>query len=225
MTVVIGRSVHDDEQRRRVHAWVSAWYVARGYTVHDGVCRSEVWCKAEAFNGVADDVVIAADADCLPDPQALAWAVERAKVHGWAVPGSKVRRIAPSPTADLLAHDPASDAMPDPRSPLESDPHDVLPGGGIVAVNGRLWDEAGGFDPRFKGWGGEDWALGCALTTLSNSMAQVRPGVIWHLYHPAQPGGRTSSKETDALGWRYRKAKHRPEDMRALIAEWRRDAT
>ena len=225
MTVVVGRSVNDDPQRVRVHAWVTRWYEARGYRLHDGVCNSPVWCKAEAFNGVSDDVVVLADADCLPDPVGLAWAVERAGVHGWAVPGSKVRRIAPEPTADLLARDPATTDAPDFRAPLESEPHDVLPGGGIVAVNGGLWDEVGGFDPRFKGWGGEDWALGCALTTLSNSMAQIRPGVIWHLFHPAQPGGRVASKETDALGWRYRKAKHRPDDMRALIAEWRDHAT
>lgn len=225
VTVVIGRSAHDDAQRRRVWAWVTAWYTSRGYRVHDGVCHSPTWCKAEAFNGVSDDVVVAADADCLPDPQGLVWAVKRAGVHGWAVPGSKVRRIAPEPTEALLMCDPATTDAPEPRAPLESAEHDVLPGGGIVAVHGDLWDEVGGFDPRFVGWGGEDWALGCALTTLANSMALVRPGVIWHLYHPAQPGGRTSSRETDALGWRYRKAKHRPDDMRALIAEWRDDAT
>ena len=220
--VIIGRWKHDDPQRRKVFRWVKGWYESHGFPVTVGTCESDVWVKAEAFNLPADDdVVIMADADFIAPPESLKRAVELARRDGWATPGSKVRRFTQAATADVLASD---FAMPPWDAELDQEPHDILPGGGIVCVRRDLW-EATGFDPRFRGWGGEDWALGCALWTLANSAAHVVAGPVWHLWHPPAEGGRVSSPETDALAWRYRKAKHRPDDMRALLAEWRGDAT
>ena len=221
--VVMGASTADDDSRRRARDWTTRWWQSRGWPVTVGHTNQSPWCKADAYNAavtaVTADVLIVADADSIPRPRALDRAVDHAATGGWAVPFRKVRRLTPDATDTLLACDPATQDEPAVRV-LAQAPHDALPGGGVVVVHRNLWSAVGGFDPRFRGWGGEDYALGCALRTLAGP-ALMCGGNLWHLWHTPQPDCRAASPATDALGWRYRKAKFKPDAMRALIGEWR----
>ena len=221
--VIMGASTTDDGSRRRARAWTTRWWQARGYQVTIGETDGPRWCKADAYNQAAAastaDVLVIADADSIPRPRALDRAVDHAAAGGWAVPFRKVRRLTPDATDTLLACDPATQDEPAVRV-LAQAPHDALPGGGVVVMHRDIWGQVGGFDPRFRGWGGEDYALGCALRTLAGP-ALMCGGNLWHLWHTPQPDCRAASPATDALGWRYRKAKFKPDAMRALIGEWR----
>lgn len=221
--VVIGHGRYDDDHRKAAREWVTRWYEARGYPVRSGVCRTKRWCKAAAYNAAADattaDVLVIADADSYPRTSSLARAVDHAAGGGWSVPFRKVRRLSADATDTLLGCDPAAQDEPAVRV-LAQAPHDALSGGGVVVMHRDVWAQVGGFDPRFSGWGGEDYALGCALRTLADQSLGCG-GNLWHLWHPPQSDCRASSPETDALAFRYRRAKFRPDDMRALIAEWR----
>lgn len=46
-----------------------------------------------------------------------------------------------------------------------------------------LWDDVGGFDELFEGWGWEDVAFRRMATTLGGHELEV-PGPAWHLWHP-----------------------------------------
>lgn len=53
----------------------------------------------------------------------------------------------------------------------------------LVAVPAALWDEVGGFDERFEGWGLEDSAFEVACNVLGGGTDRT-DGFCWHLWHP-----------------------------------------
>lgn len=217
--VIVGRGGKEDRHRKASREWVTARYTAHGYPVTVGVCRG-AWRKAAAYNPPAAastaDVLIVADGDCVVTCDALTRAVEQAARAGYAAPAKVVRRLTPAATTDALACDPAADL--DPRLETEGR-HDLLAAGGILVIRRDVWTEAGGFDPRFIGWGGEDYALGCALYALTGDYARHEPGTMWHLWHPPQTRDQRLTPDNDALARRYLSAKHDPQAMRALLAE------
>ena len=220
--VIIGHHAADDPHRTAAREWVTRWYTERGFVVTTGTASGAVWCKAEAFNPAVAastaDVVVLADADSFPLADALAGAIAQVGRCGWASPFSRVRRLTYEATAQLLECDPAMvDVPPDAR--VEADVHDILPGGGIVAMDRQLALDCGPFDPRFAGYGGEDFALGNAARTLSGNYAHVATGSLFHLWHPRAG---VMSGDTKQLANRYRLAKFHRDAMQELINEWRR---
>lgn len=220
--VIIGYG-NEDAHRFAARAWVARWYRSRGYTVTEHRADGERWVKADAFNppvlASTAEVVVLADSDSFVSAAQLERSIEAAQRGQWSAPFTKVRRLSPAATLAALSCDPAVTEWP-PDGGLSQPPHDVLPGGGIVVFPRELAVELGPFDPRFRGWGGEDYALGCAARTLAGEYAYQVAGPLWHLWHPPQPDA-GSNPEADALGLRYRVAKFRPEKMRALIEEGR----
>ena len=222
--VIIGGHVDDDDYRYASRQWVAGWYAARGLMPLVCVSDSRPWAKADAYNaavGLTDaDVVVLADGDSFVAAEALQWAIGQAAEVGWAAPFSRVNRLDADATAATLDADPATTEVP-PQISLAQEVHDCLPGGGIVAMRTDLAMACGPFDPRFRGWGGEDFALGNAARTLSGNYAAQRPGPLWHLWHPPQPRTTELDEATNRLAMRYRIAKFQPEAMRHLIEEGR----
>jgi hypothetical protein len=92
-----------------------------------------------------------------------------------------------------------------------------------LAVPRQLWDEVGGFDERFRGWGFEDLAFWSACCALTGSFDRVT-GPVFHLYHERDPKTREASlehAENEALGRRYLAAKGSRRKMKAILAERR----
>lgn len=89
---------------------------------------------------------------------------------------------------------------------------------GIVVVGRRAWDELGGFDERWKGWGGEDVAFRSAAQTFG--LLDRIPGTLVHLWHPRDP---TKSKYISERGGplreAYRRAAGDPIAMRKLLED------
>jgi hypothetical protein len=222
--VIMGWGSGDNPERVASRGWVLAWWRSRGFTVRTRESDVDPWVKAEAFNPPAAessaDVLIIADADSFVPLAQVQAAVASALRVGWAAPASHVYRLSREASAATLAADPAAaDVAPD----LSLDPgrpvHDLMPGGGIVVVRRDVWELVGGFDPRFIGWGGEDWALGAAIRTLTGSYATQVPGPYFHLWHPLVACPDALEASINELVLRYRQAKFRPDTMRALIAE------
>jgi hypothetical protein len=59
----------------------------------------------------------------------------------------------------------------------------------LVVIPRRLWDEVGGFDPGFVGWGMEDVAASLAMQALRGGLERI-PGPVWHLHHPSSSDSR-----------------------------------
>lgn len=222
--VIIGGHVDDDDYRYASRQWVAGWYAARGLMPLVCVADARPWAKADAYNAAVQvtdaDVVVLADADSFVAVEALHWAIGQAAEVGWAAPFSRVNRLDEAATMACLDTDPVTTEVPPVRT-LAQEVHDCLPGGGIVAMRTDLAVACGPFDPRFRGWGGEDFALGNAARTLSGNYAAQRPGPLWHLWHPPQPRTADLDQATERLALRYRIAKFKPDAMRDLIDEWR----
>lgn len=75
-------------------------------------------------------------------------------------------------------------------------------------------------DPRFRGWGGEDEALGLALRSLHGPEHRGSSDLL-HLWHPPapRPSRQEGNAENMALVMRYRQASKLRPQMAALVAE------
>lgn len=112
-----------------------------------------------------------------------------------------------------------------------------------MAVTRQLWEDVGGYDERFEGWGAEDWAWFDVCSTLRGgvkpdgtranafgfSAVERVNAPVHHLYHEvsehaaaAHNGGETPElARNHALGYRYNEAVGDVEATRALIEEAR----
>jgi cellulose synthase/poly-beta-1,6-N-acetylglucosamine synthase-like glycosyltransferase len=220
--VVIPIGKNDSAGRIRVRDWIVERYRREhpDYRVTLAGCPTRDWSKGRAANplllGSTADVVILADADSYVHPRMLAAAALAVADNpaGWGFPHTLVRRITGRDTARIL------DGEQVPRPGFERTAS-VLPGGGIVAATPQAWRHVGGVDPRFVGWGGEDFALGCALHMLRGAPSMPQEAsILWHLWHPS--GKRRTSADTQDLLRRYRIARRGDrEQMAALVGEWR----
>lgn len=88
----------------------------------------------------------------------------------------------------------------------------------IVCIPRKLWDEVGGFDERFIGWGQEDVAFIQAARVLGGEIGRIK-GPVFHLFHQKSPERHTRRPEyvkNQELGQRYRMTST-PEAMRELL--------
>ena len=219
--VILGHGSNDDPQRVAVREWIARrWATVHGLPVTFAECPDTDWSKGAAVNPAITasraDVVIVADADSFVDHEPLTAAIDATRGGGWAMPYSDVKRLDPASTAAVLTGAPG-------RPRLERGPYPALPGGGIVIAHRDAWTTVHGIDPRFRGWGGEDHALGLALRILVGDVHRQRGTALHHLWHPPAPANRRPSPATRRLDARYRAARRDPNAMRTLIGEWSSD--
>ncbi len=91
---------------------------------------------------------------------------------------------------------------------------------GVVVLPREAFERVGGFDQRFKGWGGEDDAMRAALEALWSP--PTRYGIALHLWHPRPLEHTTGARynaESRVLADRYGAVAGDPEAMLELIAE------
>lgn len=195
------------------------WDVVTG-TTH----RSEgPWIKAvaaeravRAADALEPDVLVVADADVWLTPSS-ALAQAASLVHtgqaAWAVPHNQVRRLGLASSEHVLNGGRFGEHLA-----LAERVYKGMVGGGIAVFSRQGWERIGGFDPRFKGWGGEDSALGRAADTLLGRHTRL-DGTLWHFWHePQQRISRTKgSQYSDNLLSTYRRCTGRPALMNSLI--------
>ena len=218
--VVIGHGLDDDPHRVRARHYVAGLYESQGYRVHLAQCPTPEWSKGAAVNPVANqttgDLLVLADADSFVAPEHLDRAISQAVVRGWAMPHSVVKRLDRESSARVIRGTPG-------RQRLERSAYPALPGGGILIVTRQAWEMVGGFDPRFRGWGGEDHCIGLALRCLTgNEINPRRVCPLTHLWHPEAPNCRRPSDNNRWLDKRYREARNKPDLMAQLVEEARR---
>jgi hypothetical protein len=91
--------------------------------------------------------------------------------------------------------------------------------GGVFAIPRALYDEVGGFDERFRGYGAEDKGFLACASTLGGDKQRL-PGFAYHLDHPEDPL-RTSeaTKAGNRLADRYLDYDGNEAAIRAMLAE------
>lgn len=210
--------------RRRAWAWLQPRLVGLGEVVTGDGATPDGYSRTRAIlDGAAKteaEMLVITDADVWVNN--LAVAIAEAEHHGWAVPHTLVHRLSPESTETVLAGYgdwrglPLSTDNPQDRRPYRG--HEA---GTLLAIRRDVLDLAPP-DPRFVGWGQEDWAWADALRCLHGPPWRGDAALV-HLWHPSQPRqdrvtGNTANQQLYA---RYRAAKRNPDAMRALITEAR----
>lgn len=175
-----------------------------------------LWVKAHAISDALAqtqaEILIVADADCWTD--GLAEAVARVEAGvAWAIPHRGVHRLNEDSTARWMAGEPL-DGLP-----LAERAYLGVECGGVFVVRRDVYD-ATGFDPRFRGWGGDDDSLSYALRALYGPPWRGKAPLV-HLHHPPQERAcrNFGSMEGRDLRKRYARARGDADAMKRLIRE------
>lgn len=214
----------DNGPRDALWEWTRAWWEAKqshmpiieGYHVDGLFNRSAAVNRAARLAGDWDVAVII-DADVVCNPERVRKAVQIANETGMMVLPHTVRKDL-SPTGSTKVRrgfDGSWDRFVAREYSVENGHPSVS---SVVVVPRRLWDEVGGFDEQFRGWGYEDTAFAAACQTFGGDIVRM-DGEVWHLWHPtAREGkrGTTSWSLNAARGQRYRAAIGDPDAIRAL---------
>lgn len=222
----------DCPHRTQAYEWVTDRYrrLHGDWELVVGSC-GQPWSKgaavADAYDRTDADVLVIADADTYVDEAPLRQAVEHLTTGrtGWVVPHEQVWRLNQQATQDVY------DGWTPRRQLryLDRPAYRGVFGGGIVALTRTAYQTAGGIDPRYYGWGGEDLSFGWALHALVG--LPIRGACdLWHLWHPHAlgPDGNNilrGSPESEALVARYKAARRSPAEMREVIYQWTRPAS
>lgn len=141
----------------------------------------------EAFKKSSGDVLAIVDADTWPEIESFTLAVQKviAGDWKWAQPCKKFYRIGKQKTLEILKSEHSynfDDIVPSMCDAVEDWTN------AFFIVSRDLFVEVGGFDERFKGWGGEDQAMIRLLLKASNQFNDLSFSA-YHLWHPQQNGG------------------------------------
>ena len=155
--------------------------------------------KSVAVNNAASratgDIFVIVDADGYIDPNAVlhcAKEIRKARRLGkklWFVPYRQFYRLTQEASAELLASDPANPVLfpcPPKGNSMSSDTDPTMGhwyGAMIQIMSREAFETVGGWDPRFRGWGGEDHAAMRAMDTLY-APHKTLPGQVLHVWHP-----------------------------------------
>lgn len=140
----------------------------RGRSINQGVERSE------------GDLLIIADADTAISDVADLLAL--ATTGAWVIGYDWYYTLQPEPTGRLLAYDPA-DPLPDPAVLGCTDPDRVRSVSGVLAMPREAFEQAGGFEEGWRGWGCDDRAFAIVMDKEWGHHARV-DGWALHLWHP-----------------------------------------
>lgn len=206
--------------RARAWSWIRDRYLDLhpSWELIEATCDGEAWSKgaavADGVEHATGDRLVIADADSFVDVETMDLAVQLLDTHPWIVPHRRVRRLARKATEAVFAG-----APPNPQRLCRSVYTGVI-GGGITVLRRSAYEEAGGIDTRFAGWGGEDISFGWALETLVGPPERLTAD-LFHLWHPHAAPRLRGSPESEALAGRYRRARNDPVAMRQLVDEAR----
>ena len=208
--------------------------------------------KSAAINDAASratgDIFVIIDADGYFDVDAILLCAKKIRQNRkkhrrlWYVPYRQFYRLTEDASKRVLDSSPCDPLMfPTPPDPWDvqntsGSQHGHWYGAGIQIMPREAFEEVGGWDERFRGWGGEDHAAMRAMDTLY-WRHKTLPGQFLHLWHPMHHVtgtdswvdwkeriwvNQTSSGANDDLSGRYYGANGDAHRMRKLVQEGRK---
>lgn len=160
----------------------SDWQVTMGFSR-----PGPQWCKAEAvadaLRDTSADILVIADADCIPPGIGAAVGQVREGAP-WAMPHYKVHRLSEGAT-QLVLDGIEPEELATNRKVYAQHPYIGYPGGGVTAIHRDVYESVP-LDPRYRGWGQEDESWAMALQLLHGEPWRPESVPLWHLWHPPQ---------------------------------------
>lgn len=163
--------------------------------------------RAKAINQAADrdwDVAVIADSDTWVPLNQLNAATEMAKTTNRLTAAfTAVMELSQPQTSHLLDGEPLPEVPDFDRIRTR----ELETQSSMLVITRALWDHIGGFDERFKGWGGEDSAMWKAAAILAGPPNRV-DGFAYHMWHqPAKDKQRGPTYRRNLNLWsRYKNA-------------------
>lgn len=143
--------------------------------------------------GHPDDLLIFLDVDCLPTPDLIAAYQSAALAHPEDLlcgpvsylPDVELDPISPDSVERLALLSEPHPARPVPASGemITSGDHDLF-WSLSFAVRRGVWDQIGGFDENFEGYGGEDTDFAWQARSTGTGLTWVGSASAFHQYHP-----------------------------------------
>lgn len=169
-----------DPRREKYWERVRPHLEALGYPLFTGDSEGP-WARSAACNAAAQaagawEIALVADADTFLEPDVVHRTIQLvARTRGAARPHDHRWMLNSAASKLFLAH---GASQLEPGRHLRGD----APGGGALVVHREAFDEVGGYDERFIGWGYEDSAMNIELA--SRRRWERVPGNSYHLSHP-----------------------------------------
>lgn len=218
----------DGGHRDKLWAFCEAYWRRHrpGWEISEGHHDSGPFNRSAAINRAAEgewDVAVLLDADTIVEPGQIEAGIAAALDTGRLVLPFRVRcLLSQAGTAQVLRGAGGSWDRWVMARQVPEDAYEYISGCQIVPR--ALWDEVGGFDERFEGWGGEDDAFHAACLAIAGQDAREDRlyGDAWHLWHRPSPDAshRTPTwKQAKALSDRYIDAASDWIAMRQLLSE------
>lgn len=202
----------DNGPRDELWAWCKGWWereqshmpIVEGYHTDGLFNRSAAINRASTLAGDWDVAVII-DADVICDPNRVKEAVTMALQTGSMILPHTVRYDL-SPRASVQARQNPNvllgDTTDSPYWMRRNVKHIYSVDNGhpsvssVVVVPRSLWEQVGGFDEAFSGWGFEDTAFAAACETYGGIVRM--PGAVWHFWHPTAKEGKRGTASWSA---------------------------
>lgn len=182
-----------NKDREKNFQWIKCRYetIMPNAEICIGHYNGEPFSRSAAINNAAKnatrDIFIIADADIAFNIDQIKNAIEALNSYAWVIPYTSLFYLDFEKTNELYNKDPSVtlDEADFQGCYKFGGNNEYQFKGGINIVPRKYFQKVGGFDERFKGWGGEDDAFQMALDTLCGQYFRV-DATIWHLYHPPQ---------------------------------------
>lgn len=183
----------DDGPRDRLFGYVLRWYqhyfpeaqivVGRNFDqpFNRGAARND------AFEQSSGSVLIVADADTVPTAAGVRSGIADVVAEQcWVIPYAEKRyyNLTKEATENVLK----LHVGEQPSEPVEGHyDHKITSWAGCLILPREAWEKVGGYDERFKGWGGEDNAFQLKLDNLWGPHRR-EDSYCCHLWHPVPAG-------------------------------------
>jgi N-terminal domain of galactosyltransferase len=217
--------------RRLDHGWRDEiWFQLKsrywgnmpGLRVIEGFHDDGPFNRSAAINLAAnkrywDDVAIIADSDSFVPAVQLLEAVDKARETGKLVSALTFVCQFDQMFTESFIHDGLVGMQQMRIEHVRTKPIETQ--SNCIVVPRELWDEIGGFDERFVGWGGEDNAFWRAAEIRRGSVERI-PGAAFHLWHPPVSDRNTRMQDPQylsnlTLANKYMRCKTK-QDLRAV---------
>lgn len=213
------------EDRDRLWAFARSWWANDfpDWPIVEGTHEFGPFNRAAALNAASLnagewDVAVLIDADVLADRDAVRAAVDVAAATNRMVLAYHERiQLTPKATERVLGGFAGSWRSAGMVHKLNTDACSSA-----VAVSRPLWDDVGGFDELFNGWGWEDVAFRIACESLSGKPMLKLASTIYHLHHRIshENNARQETFQANkARADRYKAAHWDADAVKALAAE------
>lgn len=232
----------DDPFRQANFNWLLEYWKHElpGAEIIIGESKSKVFCKAEALNDAVakstGKILVILDADAYFDGNVIEHCADKilkSRHPLWFVPYRRLYRLTKEATAMVTESDPKCPfKFPHhvPEEYIENAGHKITYGhryGAMCMIfSYKAYRKIGGFDERFKGWGGEDVCLLRALDTVYGKHKTTNSNIfhLWHsIFGHTYEERRWEGQESGGSNWiiskRYGQADKNPSMMRKILEE------